>query len=95
GTTVAAMSRQDERERVQQRLGELATRVGASRTAGVGTRTAESEAAWRRRRGGGGGGGGGRGAPPPPPPTALVGGPCGCAARRHRSRCPPSRGPPS
>ncbi|MGK8505161.1 helix-hairpin-helix domain-containing protein [Nocardia asiatica] len=41
------MSRQDERERVQRRLGELATRVGASRTAGVGTRTAEPEAAGR------------------------------------------------
>ncbi|MGK8525285.1 helix-hairpin-helix domain-containing protein [Nocardia asteroides] len=35
------MSRQDERERVRRRLGELTARVGASRTAGVGSVPAE------------------------------------------------------
>ncbi|MEU2177918.1 ComEA family DNA-binding protein [Nocardia sp. NPDC019219] len=38
------MSRQDERERVRRRLGELTARVGASRTAGAGTGTAGPDA---------------------------------------------------
>ncbi|MGW4328188.1 ComEA family DNA-binding protein [Nocardia sp. NPDC004573] len=38
------MSRQDERERVRRRLGELTARVGASRTAGAGIGAAEPDA---------------------------------------------------